>query len=728
MSIKISDEQRKKSGTILYCIAWGVEFVAASIGLLIAFFIILMSRQQIQQSGAEGTAATNMMSAFLGALPFIVVAMVELTKIPLATAFYLTTRPIWKIFIGLGLALLMLITFETMLNGFERNFTQRTYVVKKFKQELLKTEAELTEVRRQITEESAVTHDTIRSSFDAEIAQINDNRTEELAQVDAQVVEAKQTYSGRNAQVLEEQKTSLEQDIVRMREEFRAERDRIDQEYAAKTSVTTDTVSQQRAQIEAQITGLQNDINARNEQMRVELDKIGDTDASDADLTERRQKIIDDFDARIENARKDLEGERARLQSELSKAQDRLAGLQKELVATQESAHIFDNKKEQIDTLTNQIATEKANINENEGLLRSVSSRADINRLNAQKDKALAEADQAFNQRANAGSRERDAVRQRYGAQIRPLAAQLTALRQQLTNLSPKSVIEAASGERDAAIEELTQTYDARIAELEKRRDEVVEKLNEAYQTTEGKLQPALERLNNMRSAMVNKYNTLQDAAQVRFNENLIQLKDREARIDDLSKKLKNLADERVELRAEIAHVAEDSQIYRIAALWYGKDSPADITNEELRLISILWFGSLAAITAWTGTLLAFASLVVRYGGQDDTKRPSLYRALIRLMKNLIGAVVDIRRRIRAPKIIEKIIDREVPKEVIREVPVEKVVTQEVAREVITRELVYVPVFSDDPELLQSAIHQSGGMDQGKKTSGQSAAESDAKQ
>ena len=205
-------------------------------------------------------------------------------------------------------------------------------------------------------------------------------------------------------------------------------------------------------------------------------------------------------------------------------------------------------------------------------------------------------------------------------------------------------------------------------------------------------------------------------------------MKDREARIDDLSKRLKNLADERVELRAEIARVAEDSQIYRIAALWYGKDSPADITNEELRLISILWFGSLAAITAWTGTLLAFASLVVRYGGQDDTKRPSLHRALTRLMKNLIGAVVDIRRRIRAPKIIEKIIEREVPKEVIKEVPVEKVVTQDVAREVITRELVYVPVFSDDPELLQSAIHQSGGIDHGKKTSGQSATGSDAKQ
>ncbi len=76
---------RESRGRRLIYFAWGVEIVAASIGLAMAAFIILTTRQKILDTGTEITAS-GYMNVFLGGLPFIVVAMVELTKIPLATA------------------------------------------------------------------------------------------------------------------------------------------------------------------------------------------------------------------------------------------------------------------------------------------------------------------------------------------------------------------------------------------------------------------------------------------------------------------------------------------------------------------------------------------------------------------------------------------------------------------------------------------------------------------
>ena len=92
-----------------------------------AAFIILTTRQKILDTGTEITAS-GYMNVFLGGLPFIVVAMVELTKIPLATACYIATNRAWKTAFAVALIVLSVITFETILNGFERNFMKRKVI------------------------------------------------------------------------------------------------------------------------------------------------------------------------------------------------------------------------------------------------------------------------------------------------------------------------------------------------------------------------------------------------------------------------------------------------------------------------------------------------------------------------------------------------------------------------------------------------------------------------
>lgn len=67
-----------------------------------------------------------MLNAVMGALPFLVIAIIELTKIPLASGLYRVKNFGWKIFILFSLLALTFVTFETMFTGLERQMTNIT--------------------------------------------------------------------------------------------------------------------------------------------------------------------------------------------------------------------------------------------------------------------------------------------------------------------------------------------------------------------------------------------------------------------------------------------------------------------------------------------------------------------------------------------------------------------------------------------------------------------------
>ena len=208
------------------------------------------------------------------------------------------------------------------------------------------------------------------------------------------------------------------------------------------------------------------------------------------------------------------------------------------------------------------------------------------------------------------------------------------------------------------------------------------------------------------------------------------------------------------ELQNEAAKIKRDkvqgSSVYRLAALWYGKDDPAEVKKEEVKTISIIWFGSIAFIIATIGVILALASFVLRdklafIKNEERYVFKSISRLITRLshlvkrlamiikyigqgIYNVFGGVasifgksvrnsirrffIELRKRARQPKIqivekevpveVEKvkevIVEKEIPVEKIKEVIVEKekVVYQEVPKEVVRKELVHVPLYSTE--------------------------------
>lgn len=107
---KVSDtevDELNKHSRFLRKIAWLVEIIVVFIGLCISVSLM--------------TSDNDLTSAFTLAAPFVMISLVELTKIPFVIGLWHSRKsfPMYLLIISF----LCLITFETLLNGFERAFS-----------------------------------------------------------------------------------------------------------------------------------------------------------------------------------------------------------------------------------------------------------------------------------------------------------------------------------------------------------------------------------------------------------------------------------------------------------------------------------------------------------------------------------------------------------------------------------------------------------------------------
>lgn len=148
------------------------------------------------------------------------------------------------------------------------------------------------------------------------------------------------------------------------------------------------------------------------------------------------------------------------------------------------------------------------------------------------------------------------------------------------------------------------------------------------------------------------------------------------------------IATELSRLETERLPVARNDQIRRLAARWYGL-KPEDVSDAQAGTVSTIWFASLAFIAALAGPITAMVALALqRIGAQAEVQRDSKLSRLLRRM------LLRWRWR-RVRKVTVQVpVDREVEKRVEVPVEVEKVV----------KEILYVPILTDDPEALRRAL------------------------
>lgn len=166
---------------------------------------------------------------------------------------------------------------------------------------------------------------------------------------------------------------------------------------------------------------------------------------------------------------------------------------------------------------------------------------------------------------------------------------------------------------------------------------------------------------------------------------NVENAKNSRARIDELNLIKAQLSQELNQVRDNLSASTGESFIHRLAALYYGVDNLADLTEEQIGNFALIFMMSVASVVSLAGPLLTYLaySLVIQ---EDAPKKRSLKNTL-RL------GIISIIKRIRSPKVVTKIKEVEVEKEVIKEIPIEKIRYEEV----IKPEVVEVPIFVQVP-------------------------------
>jgi len=122
------------------------------------------------------------------------------------------------------------------------------------------------------------------------------------------------------------------------------------------------------------------------------------------------------------------------------------------------------------------------------------------------------------------------------------------------------------------------------------------------------------------------------------------------------------------------------------------------VTRIEADNVAFFWFGSLALIVSTIGVSLAFGAYILKYPVEGF---PAKKRTKSRIIKALMLTLRRLRKRLRNPKIVTKIKEVEVPIEVVKEVPVDKVVFKEVPVEIVKKQVIHVPIYTNDPDLIK---------------------------
>ena len=173
---RLKEEKVKESNaTKLLAAAWFIEICAAGIGFFFAYTTGEATRKYLAQD-TEAFIGNPEISVLLAMLPFMIIGVVELTKIPLAYAAYNAKPSFWKaLFIGVLLSLCF-ITGETIFTGMERSLdNQLKYFEgdKKLQEELKVDVLNLDKVVIELESERPI--DDIDREYDSEIRAFEQN-------------------------------------------------------------------------------------------------------------------------------------------------------------------------------------------------------------------------------------------------------------------------------------------------------------------------------------------------------------------------------------------------------------------------------------------------------------------------------------------------------------------------------------------------------------------------
>lgn len=578
-------ESLKTTGKRLIYFAWAIEIVVALVSFSISISLVVKGQQQVAQVGADG--AQNIDFIIIG-LSFFVIGIIELTKIPLATALYNAATQNFKVIFFIALIAVNVLTIETIVQGLRTAFSANSLAVDLERQELKNLEDQLANIETQKIDKDSITSDIL-------------NQIEILE---------------KNVELQKDQISRYKSDAIREKDDLRKE------------------------------------LSEANPKAQSLQTQIEDAKKKIDELESKKTKISEDskikqYIQQIDREQKNINGLRSDEKVLFAEKAD-LAG--KPFKGSAKKA--IDQK---LEAISKTILTKENEIN-----------RLDKNITNRQNE-----------------------LEKNYNENIE----------------TTEKLILNLQNKYDETLGLSKQKIEPKEKSIDQRRDKDIERSNEkikGYNQDIEELKKKLPDNQNNSGSNSQNGNYLQDKLEITTL---------------IDKKTKEFRD-----------IAGRNQIYSIAKLikffpplyWFSDQKiPDDFGEEDLSardLERAFWVfgGLLAFIISVIGTLVAFAGLHMqdreahlKHNKILASKTTFGYR-LRRLISNLSRYLQTSISIMLKPKTVEKIVEKEVEVEKIVEKPVveEKIVYQkvEVPKEVVKKELVHVPLWTQDPDLIGKKI------------------------
>lgn len=595
----------EKISRVLITFAWLIEAFAVLAGLAISVMVGIDTYNKNLEITGEGRAVTNATNVVIAALPFLMVSVVELAKIPVAQAVYATRQIFWRSLFFLMLLFLAAITFETALNGFERNYNNLNYQVSVVREKLEAVFTRTDVINSKVTKAKSLTRELVISEFDRQNQIFTANREVEMAAL----------QTARSLANTSSVATALEAEIARL-------------------NLKRNQISDERTQ---------------------RIDKLERNRKEEVDSSKRAMQVGQ------EQLKLDASNKRTAIEDELTRAEREADRARK----------VLDRA---INTRTKEI-----------------------------KDAAFF--------RVNGVTKAQDLMVKKAQESLTKSQSVVERTQNRLRGFGTGSVVEDNLSKSNTAVTTILKRYDLERDKINREYSQKIETVDSLVTQKSDALLKKIginkDDINRERARLEGEIKRIQTNYDVNLDK-IISARDEQFDIVDLREEtmasyeleLSDLADQTAEYKSMINVKAADNQIYRIAMM-FSPDAatPADVPRGVVDMVGKVWFSSLAMVIAITGILLALASQVVKDPKQTSVGGNSSLTATFRRL------LIDMRKRQRQPKIVETIIEREVEKIVVitKEIPVDKVVLKEVVVEVVKKEIVHVPVYSDDPDLIKKS-------------------------
>lgn len=272
--IGVISPERARAARFLYVFAWALEITAVIIGLAIGLSIILSSLESMQvakdTSGLSFAESTN---TFIAAVPLLMVAMVEISKIPLTEAFYRTSSRMWQWVLGFALLFVAMITFESALNGFERGYSMLMYSISDDQKELFTIDEKVTKIDADKAELQALTAESIDTQFNNRYSEMFEQSNEQKRLVVRQINLLRGSIKSEAVDNLRIRLSDAKAEKQRLLQAQSEEMQRLSRAYSSSGADVSEEVATQRRSYQEQIGTEERRLVNFNKSLRIEVDK-----------------------------------------------------------------------------------------------------------------------------------------------------------------------------------------------------------------------------------------------------------------------------------------------------------------------------------------------------------------------------------------------------------------------------------------------------------------------